>query len=191
MRTRKKVAALVGAPVIAIVVSLTLAGCVQPQPPVIPTSASSSKPVFASDAEALAAAKKAFAVYLSASDAVGRSGGVEVDRLSSLDTAAQYARDKQTFSKLQNAGEHTSGDSSFSKFTLQDAGVSAKGLAEVAAYACIDISKTQLIDGSGNIINADRPSGAPLVVTFHSANSGSKTLLLDGSVTWQGQNFCS
>ena len=50
---------VVGIGVVATAV-LALTGCVQPPPRVIPTSDPSAAPVFASDAAALAAAKKAY-----------------------------------------------------------------------------------------------------------------------------------
>lgn len=187
MRTRRNVAGLV----VAVVVALVLAGCVPPPPHVIPTSEPSSAPVFASNAAALAAAKKAFAAYLAASDQVANDGGTNVDRLASMDSPAQLARDKVTFAKLRTAGEHTSGMSNFSHFTLQSAESSKRGFEEVAAYACIDISQTQLLDAGGNQINAVRPSGVPLILTFVNVRQGDRTLLLDRSVTWDGRNFCS
>ena len=187
MRTRKKVIEIVAASLGV----LALAGCVQPPPRVIPTSEPSMAPVFASDADALAAAKKAFTGYLLASDSIAHSGGVNVDPLVDLDSPNQFARDKKTFATLHAASEHTSGQSSYSHFTLQSNESTGRGLVEIVAYACIDISNTQLLDAGGNLINSSRPSGAPLVLTFKNATSGSKSLVLDGSVTWQGQDFCS
>jgi hypothetical protein len=170
---------------------LALAGCVQPPPQVIPTSEPSAAPVFASDAAALAAAKKAFTGYLLASDSIAHAGGANVDALVSLDTPSQLARDKKTFTTLSAAGEHTAGQSKFSDFTVQSNESTGKGVVEIVAYACVDISNTQLLDDAGHPVESSRPSGAPLVLTFRNASIGSKSLLLDGSVTWQGHNFCS
>ncbi|HEX3679638.1 MAG TPA: hypothetical protein VHU90_07950, partial [Galbitalea sp.] len=66
MRNRRIVIGIL----VAVTAMLVLAGCVQPPPPVIPTSGPSAAPVFASDAAALAAAKKAYLAYLAVSDQI-------------------------------------------------------------------------------------------------------------------------
>jgi hypothetical protein len=71
MRMRRIVIGIVAGAAVA----LALAGCVQPPSRVIPTSTPSAAPVFASDAAALAAAKKAYVAYLAVSDAVANDGG--------------------------------------------------------------------------------------------------------------------
>jgi hypothetical protein len=187
MRNRRIVIGVV----VAATAVLALTGCVQPSPHVIPTSDPSAAPVFASDAAALAAAKKAFTGYLLASDSIAHDGGGNVDALVGLDSPSQLERDKKTFATLHAAGEHTSGQSNFSHFKLQSNESTGRGEVEIIAYACIDISNTKLLDQEGNPIDSSRPSGAPLVLTFKNASSGSKSLVLDGSVTWQGQDFCS
>lgn len=187
MRNRSRVAGLA----VAVGAALLLTACVQDSPRVIPTSAPRVKPVFATDADALAAAKKAFAAYLSASDSVAHDGGLNVDRLASFDSPAQLQRDKKTFAGMHSAGEHTSGQSEFSYLTLQSNAPPVRGLVTVVTYACIDISKTQLLDQSNSQINTPRPSGVPLVLTFKNILRDSQSLVLDRSVTWQGQDFCS
>ena len=190
MRTRKKVAALVVASVLAIVVSLTLAGCVQPSPRVIPTSAPSTKPVFASDPAALAAAKKAFKGYLSVSDEVAHDGGSEVSRLVPLDSASQFKRDTKSFAEMHAEGHHTIGDSEFSDVALQSSEV-LNGKAQVVAYICMQIGGTQLLDSTGANVGANRPLAVPLEVSFVSRAIGDTTLLVDRSDTWTGTDFCS
>jgi hypothetical protein len=187
MRTRRKLVGIV----VGAAIALALAGCVQPPSPVIPTSTPSAAPVFASDAAALAAAKKAFTGYLLASDSIAHSGGGNTESLVSLDSPGQLARDKKTFATLHAAGEHTIGQTSYSGLRLQSNESIGRGFVEIIAYVCIDISKTQLLDAAGNAVESSRTSGAPLVLTFKNSSSGSKALVLDGSVTWQGQNFCS
>ncbi|MDQ1547300.1 MAG: hypothetical protein QOH69_2204 [Actinomycetota bacterium] len=186
MRTRKKVAALV----VASVLSLTLAGCVQPSPHVIPTSEPSTKPVFASDAEALAAAKSAFTAYLSVSDEVAHDGGAQVSRLAPLDSASQFKRDTKSFAEMQAEGHRTVGDSEFSDVALESSEVS-NGKAQVVAYICMQIGGTQLLDGAGANVGANRPLAVPLEVSFVSRAIGDKTLLVDRSDAWNGTDFCS
>jgi hypothetical protein len=177
--------------VAAIAAAVSLSGCVQASHVVIPTSAPSVAPVFASDAQALAAAEKAFTGYLAASDTVAHEGGEDINQLSTWDTAAQFARDKKTFSRMQAAGEHTIGSSTFSRITLQSNDSLAGRKVLVVIYGCLDISQTHLFDRSNQDISARRITVVPLVVSFTNQSSSQHTLLLDRSVTWQGTNFCS
>jgi hypothetical protein len=178
-------------PVAVVVVAAMLAGCVpQPQHPT-PSVKPSVAPVFASDAAALAAAKKAYEGYLAASDAIAQAGGVDTSSLSQWDTAKQLVRDKASFGRLAARKEHISGRSTYSHFTLQDLDQSPLGRVQLVAYACMDVSETRLLDGSGNDVTPDRIEIVPLQLTFTNATKGSKTFLIDGSDSWSGNDFCS
>ncbi|HMH57924.1 MAG TPA: hypothetical protein VK537_01960, partial [Galbitalea sp.] len=167
-----------------------LAGCVQPPPRVIPTSEPSSAPVFASDAAALAAAKKAYASYLAVSDAVAHDGGSESERLATWDSKAQLKRDEKSFAAMHADGHRTTGSSTFSNLALQSSELSS-GKAEVVVYVCLDISKTTLLDDSGTDVGSGRPLTLPLEVSLVSRQTGSPSLIIDRSVTWSGTDFCS
>jgi hypothetical protein len=186
MRTRKKVAA----PVLAIVVVLALAGCVQPSPHIIPTAVPTTKPVFATDAAALAAAKKAYIGYLAASDEVAHDGGEGVDRLRPWVSASQFKRDSKSLAEMKAEGHHTTGASAFSDVALERS-ETINDKAAVVAYICLQIGGTQLLDGSGANIGANRPLALPLEVSFVGTSAHAKTLIVDRSVTWSGTDFCS
>jgi hypothetical protein len=170
--------------------ALALAGCV-PQPyPIVPTSQPTVAPVFKSDAAALAAAKKAYEGYLAASDAIARDGGRETSSLAELDTPKQLALDEASFARLAAANQHISGQSAYSHFTLQHIEQSAKGRVEIYAYSCIDVSGTHLLDEANNDITPDGNNVLPLQLTFVNVMAKSRALLVDGSETWSGNNFC-
>ncbi|HEX4058901.1 MAG TPA: hypothetical protein VHX87_11370 [Galbitalea sp.] len=175
----------------ALIATLALAGCVQPPPPVIPTSAPSATPVFTSDAAALEAAKTAYTGYLAASDAVAHDGGTGLNRLRSWVSNRQFERDTKSFEEMQSEGHHTIGSSSFERATLQSSVASPDGGAVVVVYLCIDISKTMLLDSNGVNVGKDRPLFIPLQVTFKSERPASAALDVDGSVPWSGADFCS
>jgi hypothetical protein len=186
MPTRKIAAAVV----VSAAAALILAGCVQQSPGVFPTSEPSSKPVFASNAAALAAAKKAYAGYLAVSDAVAHGGGLQVSQLASLDSATQFKRDSKSFAQMQADGHHTVGSSAFSNVALESSEV-RDGKAEVVAYICVQIGGTQLLDDAGTNVGSNRPLAVPLEVSFVSREAGSKSLLIDRSEVWSGSDFCS
>jgi len=186
MRTRRNA---VGVAVV-LAAALAVAGCVQTGPAVIPTSEPSSTPVFASNAAALAAAKKAYAAYVAASDQVAHGGGLGVQRLAEFDSPSQFKRDSKSFAQMHEDGHHTVGASAFSNVSLESNEVS-NGKAEVVAYICLQIGGTELLDSSGANVGASRPLSVPLEVSFISAEIDSKSLLVDRSDVWSGTNFCS
>jgi hypothetical protein len=186
MRTRRIVAGLL----VAVVATLTLVGCVPPPPHVIPTSVPSTKPVFATDAAALEAAKKAYVAYLAVSDEVAHDGGVQVSRLAPVVSASQFKRDAKSFAEMQADGHHTVGESEFSDVALESSEV-INGKAQVVAYICMQIGGTQLLDATGANVGANRPLAVPLEVSFVSRATGATTLLVDRSDLWSGTNFCS
>jgi hypothetical protein len=148
------------------------------------------KPVFATDADALAAAEKSFAGYLAASDLIAHDGGVGVERLASWDTDSQLALDTKTFDGMRSRGEHTTGASAFSHLVVQSSELSADGTAILIAYVCVNVSHTQLLDDRNVARAVPRPNNVPLVLTFRSDASVRTTLRLDWSVAWRGKNFC-
>jgi hypothetical protein len=187
MRTRKKVAAFV----LAIVVSLTLAGCVQQSPHVIPTSAPSTTPVFASDAAALAAATKAYVAYLAVSDQIGNDGGADPQRIEPLVTKDRVSAEVKQFDSFARTGDHFSGSSTFSTFHLQQL-TQTGGKVSLSAYACDDVSNSRVIDATGvDITPLTRRDIYPIQIEFRNSKTGSSKLLVEGSTLWTGQDFCA
>jgi hypothetical protein len=187
MPTRKIAAAVV----VSAAAALILAGCVQQAPGVIPTSEPSSKPVFASNAAALAAAKKAFTGYVAASNVIGNDGGNQAQRIEPWVTTSRLAVEETAFSKLAASGNKLSGASTFYKFSLQELDQSS-GRVSLTAYACDSVAASRVLNSSGvDITPAARQDVIPLEVRFENKSKGSRTLLVEGSDPWSGTNFCS
>jgi hypothetical protein len=188
MRTRRKLVGIV----VGAAVALALGGCVQPPSPVIPTSTPSAAPVFASDAAALAAAKKAYVAYLAVSDAVANDGGMNPERLSPVVTKAWLSTEVASYVTFAKSGDRFTGQSGYTTFSLQKSETVGDDLADVTAYICADVSNTRLIDATGaDITPSTRESKYPIVAEFKSAVSKSSKLLFAGSEPWSGKNFCS
>jgi hypothetical protein len=187
MRTRRKAAGLF----LVVTATLALAGCVQPSPPVIPTSEPSSTPVFATDAAALAAAKTAFTGYVAASNAIGNDGGGNSQRIAQWVTKNRLVTETSEFSKFAKTGDRLSGSATFSKFSLQQFEQSG-GEVTLTAYVCDVVAGSRLLDSAGrDITPSSRQDVLPLSVRFRSKSKGSRVLLVDGSDPWGGTNFCS
>jgi hypothetical protein len=171
---------------------LALAGCVQPAPRVIPTSEPSSAPVFASDAAALAAARKAYTGYVAASDAIGNDGGTNPQRIAKWVTPERLKTETKAFNTFAKSGGHLEGSSVVSHFSIERVDQSRTGKVAVTAYACDDVSNSRLIDASGtDITSPSREDVVPLEVSFQNLHSGSSTLVVEGSDPWSGTDFCS
>jgi hypothetical protein len=167
-----------------------LAGCVQSTTHVIPTSDPSSTPVFASNAEALAAAKTAYVAYLAVSDEISNAGGADSQRLAPLVTKKWLPSETESYAAFANTGERFTGVTGFDSFRLQSSNVS-HGYAEVEVYVCANVSRTRLLDATGaDITPAARQDVYPIVASFESATSASRNLLFAGSEPWSGKSYC-
>lgn len=175
----------------AIAATLAVAGCAEPPPPVIPTSQPSTAPVFATDADALAAAEKTYAGYQAASDAIGRDGGADSDRIAEWVTPSMVATEKKQFKSLTRIGDHLAGTSSFRNFRLQEIEQRA-GAVYLTAYLCDDVTNSRVLDAEGDDVTPPARQGViPVEVAFRNSPTGSARLLVEGSTVWTGRNFCA
>jgi hypothetical protein len=171
--------ALIAVPAIA----LALAGCSAQEPATQPTTSTEVKSLFSSDEEALAAAEATYANYLQVSDQIARDGGANPERLIPILNETQYQIEKTSFDGYVSKRIHASGDMRFDSIHL-----ASSGQGEVSVYLCLDSSQSRVIDASNNDVTpSTRVDRWPLLVSFQ--NSGGR-LILSGSETWTGTNFC-
>jgi hypothetical protein len=199
---RKRRNAIAGAPTgvlsvpLAVVLAgasvLMLAGCVQSTPHVIPTSEPSSKPVFASNAEALAAAKKAYTAYLAVSDQILIDGGYDSGRLLKVATASELRSQQPGFNAARSKHWRSSGATKIDAIMLQSFDPSApQGRAVVTVYACVDVSDVDVVDQNGNsVVSAGRPKSATFQATFDLASRDPARLIMADELPWQGKGIC-
>ena len=143
-----------------VIAGFLLAGC-DPLPPEQPPPTTATAPRFASDEEALAAAEKAYAAYLATSDQIVRDGGRDDARLEPFLSDELFASEQAGFAKMREEGERGIGYTTFT-MTLQK-----RDNVSITAYACVDISHTDLIDAQGNsTVESDRRLRLPFEVEF-------------------------
>jgi hypothetical protein len=173
--------------VVAAALLLALTGCVPTGTP----SASprpTATPVFASDAEALAAAEKAYAAYESVSDQILKDGGANPERLKSVTSSTLYDEELKGFQLTAKNGWHSTGGTTHDHFSLQtyDPGNLDS---TVVAYVCSDVSRVDVLDSNGaSVVSASRPDRTPFQVTFALRASG--TLVLASDDVWTGGGVC-
>jgi hypothetical protein len=171
--------------------AILLGGCVQSAPVKTPQAHATVKPLFASDADALAAATKAYAAYLKMSDTITSEGGANPQRIAPFVSTKQLPKELEGFSVFSTSGYVTKGDSAFDTVSLQSRDRLQSGGEEVTIYACSDATGVRVLDAQGvDIGAADRPNREPFELTFQTAKSGQLPLVLARSQTWDGTDFC-
>jgi hypothetical protein len=175
--------------VVAAALLLALVGCVPTGTP----SASprpTATPVFASDAEALAAAEKAYAAYLKVSDEIANDGGKDPERITAVSTGTLTQDDLAGFESFSTKGWHSVGQSRVQSLTLQSADTHVTGAAVdvVAVYLCENVSAVDVVDSTGvSVVSASRPDFQQFEITFDLVKS---TLLPSDREPWTGPSIC-
>ncbi len=172
-------------------ITLLLAGCVPADPRVTPVPIPSSTPLFANDADALAAATDAFTEYLRVSDQILQDGGAQPERILGVTTARVGKVETAGFKKFKASGYRGTGSTTFSKASLErfDSN-SPDGQSVVAIYICVDVSGTDVLNPSGqSVISPTRPSESPFEIQFEHERMSQK-LIVSSNEIWSGENFC-
>jgi hypothetical protein len=172
----------------AIAATLAVAGCAEPPPPVIPTSQPSTAPVFATDADALAAAKSAYEAYLSVSDAVDGEGGQNPSRFAAVVSTSWLPKEIASASSLVKSQRRQIGSSRVEQVRLQQLSQTAE-LVRVGIYACLDLSGVHFVDVATGLEPSD-PITALVPVQVELRSASTTHLLVERNSPWQGKDFC-
>jgi hypothetical protein len=177
--------------VVAAALLLALVGCVPTGTP----SASprpTATPVFASDAEALAAAEKAYAAYLKVSAQITAGGGLDPGRIDPLVTTKQASIEHDTYEYFSSNNLHTVGSPTFSHPKLEQMTFDNAGRADLTFYTCVDATSVRVFNASNsNVTPSNRADRTPLEVTLVSSPSSKSNLLVSESSEWSGSGVCS
>jgi len=169
---------------------LSLAGCVPTTHPSASPRASAT-PVFASDAEALAAAEKAYAAYLKVSAEITQEGGVRPERIDRWVTAEQAPRERDAYAYFKSHDLHTSGFPTFSPPKLEQVSSDALGSTMITFYTCVDATQVRVLDAHNtDVTPSNRADRAPLEITVVSGESKSDLVIAESS-QWSGPGVCS
>lgn len=181
-----------GPSLVTAVLLLALAGCVPTGAHPSASPSASATPVFASDAEALAAAEKAYAAYLKVSAEITSEGGMNPRRIDSYVTTQQAPREHDTYAYFSTNNFHTVGSATFSPPKLEQLAFDKAGGADVTFYTCVDASQVRVLDASNlDVTPANREDLTPLEVTLVSSEAEESRLLVAESSKWSGPGVCS
>ena len=168
----------------ALVVALVLVGCVPTTTPASTAPKPSATPVFATEAEALAAATEAYAAYVRVSDEIFVDGGINVDRLRTVATGKQLKINLEGFAQAQAKNYKSSGGTTFDRVALQSF-VPSQRDAFVQIYVCDDVTLVNVFNSSGeSVVSASRPDRTGYQVTFSFSERSANHLLLSDKESW-------
>lgn len=168
---------------------LALAGCVPADLHGSPSPHASATPVFASDAEALAAAEKAYAAYLKVSDEIANDGGKDSERLEVLATGSLLSDDLAGFESFAAKRWHSVGATKLTRAVLQSVDRAPDGKATIIVYLCEDVSGVDVVDENGrSVISSGRPNLQQFQVQFETVRS---KLIPSEREPWTGSPICN
>ena len=168
--------------------SVALTGCVPDEDPIVVDPDPSVTPIFESDEEALAAAEAAYGEYFAVQDQILIEGGQQPERVSPYVSEGFYSDLVEGFALYSENGWHSSSETSYDSFRLQQH-IEEKAGATVIAYLCLDVTRARIIDSSGaDVTPASRADRVPIEtnVEFSSADRG----VVTRSDFWSGEDFC-
>ncbi|MES2094049.1 MAG: hypothetical protein V4531_09595, partial [Actinomycetota bacterium] len=122
----------------ALAAALMLSGCVSAPTAVRPAPKPSAQPVFANEAEALAAATKAYAAYVKVSDSVTADGGKNPRRIARFVSTEQLGRELKGFQYFKDNSLSSVGQSKFDSPRIQVYSGDSKSTFELSIYVCSD-----------------------------------------------------
>ena len=168
----------------ALAVAFVLVGCVPTTTPASPAPRPSATPVFATEAEALAAATEAYAAYVRVSDEIFMDGGINAGRLKTVAAGKQLKINMQGFAQARAKNYRSSGGTTFDRVTLQSFAPSQKDTF-VQIYLCDDVTLVNVFNSSGeSVVSAGRPDRVGYQVTFSYSEKSAHYLLLSDKESW-------
>lgn len=175
---------------LALLVALMLGACTQPPPKPIPSASSTAEPVFASDAEALAAAEEAYGLYYETWNTIARDGGVNPQRIVPFTSASFSDSAVSGLERFEEEAVRASGDTVPYGMKVQSVAYDST-VPRVVVYVCLDYSDARLINSSGtDVTPTDRLELNPISAEFIGSKGDPATLVLDRNDKWPGQTFC-
>jgi hypothetical protein len=173
---------------------LSIAGCVPstPAPAATPSAkASAAAPVFASDEEALAAARSTYEQFVSTVDTVIAENGASPGRIDAFATPALAAEEKQGIQDFVAKGYTVTGRAVVTNAVFQSRSRTGELEGVVTLYVCMDVSGIEITDSAGtSAVEDTRPDLAALEVTFDAQADKPSELVVASKSAWNGGGVC-
>ncbi|MBN9607395.1 MAG: hypothetical protein J0G30_12370 [Actinomycetales bacterium] len=177
---RRSVATLVVASAVALLATACVPGT---NPTPSPTPTVQPTPLFATEEEALAAARDAYSRYLEVAAEVVNEGGRQPENLEEVLTGTQLELETQAANDLASAGAYIEGSARLVSMDVQSFDNTT-----VQTYACVDYSELVLHRANGSVESL--AVGDPVVPLELGFRVVAETLLLASQSNWDGASFC-
>jgi len=171
---------------------LSLTSCAPDEPVSDAKPTPTASPLFASEEDALAAARATYEGFLRTSETIVDEDGASSERIDRFATAEVAESEKRGFANLAAANERIVGEIVLEKLLLQSYRPQAPGgLGVVSVYACVNVGDTDVVDENGNsVVAADRPDKTAFEVSFDSYAPSPTKLRLSSKGVWEGGGVC-
>jgi hypothetical protein len=157
-----------------------------------PVASASEAPLFASDEEALDAARTTYEGFLAASGAVLEENGAFPERIDEYAIAEVADDEKERFAALAASGSRVIGRTVLDIAVLQSyRPMDSDGQDVVSIYACVNVSGVSVFNSGGqSIVAPDRPDKTAFEVSFDRSDTHSTQLRISSNLIWQGVGVC-
>ncbi|HEY0260514.1 MAG TPA: hypothetical protein VGC18_11765 [Lacisediminihabitans sp.] len=171
---------------------LLLCGCAPSGPRPSSTPGPSPTPIFATEADALAAATDAYAAYVRVSDQILMDGGANPDRIREVATGDALQTALDGYATFRDKQYRAIGGSKISHTRLQRYFQNEKdGAGIVSTYSCLDVSQVDVLDVNGvSVVSASRPNIQAFELSFD-WTPRLQRLLLASRTAWSGDGLCT
>ena len=189
-RTRTH-AAQIGA-ILLVLGCLALTSCAPDEPVSDAKPTPTVTPLFASEEEALEAARATYEGFLRTAEAIMDEGGLHPERIDEFATPNVADPEKEGFLNIATANERVTGSMVLETVVLQAYRPQVpEGEGIVSIYACVNVADTDVIDENGNsVVSAERSDENVFEVSFDSDISSSTQLRVSSKLLWEAGGVC-
>lgn len=172
-------------------VALTTA-CTRDESEAERTPSPTSAPPFATDVEALEAARATYEGFLHATDAIMAEQGTAPDRVDEFATPAVADVEKGGFAELATRGGRMTGRSVVESVALQYyRPFEPDGIGVVSIYACVNVADIDVLDADGDsAVTPDRPDRTAFEAAFDTSADSPTGLRMSSKLVWAGEGVC-
>jgi hypothetical protein len=162
------------------------------RPSASPAAPATEAPLFASDEEALNAARATYEGFLAASGAILEENGAYPERIDEYAIADVADDEKKGFATLAATGSRVIGRTVLDIAVLQSyRPMDSDGQDVVSIYACVNVSGVSVFDSGGqSIVAPDRPDKTAFEVSFDRSDAHPTKLRISSNVIWPGVGVC-
>ena len=157
-----------------------------------PKPTPTATPLFASEEDALDAARATYEGFLRTAETIMDEGGVHPERIDEFASPSVAEREKVGFVNIATANERVIGSMVLKAVALQAYRPEAvDGAGIVSIYACVNVADTDVVDEDGNsVVSAERSDENAFEVGFDADVNSPTKLRMSSKLLWEAGGVC-